>query len=66
MPVTDESKMPYGIHKGKRMIDVPAHYLIWLYENGKCSGLIAEYIRENLEALQKEISDKIIRKEYNL
>ena len=30
--MTDESLMPYGVHKGKKMIAVPAHYLIWLLE----------------------------------
>lgn len=36
--LTDESKMPYGVHKDKNMADVPASYLLWLYENNKCSG----------------------------
>ena len=55
MILTDESKMPYGEHKGKEMADVPASYLIWLYDNNRCSGDIEAYIKENLDLLQVEI-----------
>lgn len=48
---TDESLMPFGQHKGKKLVDVPAKDLIWLYENEK-SGKITEYIKENLEVLK--------------
>lgn len=50
----DNSVMPYGIHKGKKLANVPAQYLIWLYENNKCSGEVREYIKENLEVLKNE------------
>lgn len=52
--MTDESLMPFGIHKGKRLIDVPAKYLIWLYEENKCYGQLKDYIADNMEALKKE------------
>lgn len=35
MPLTDESQMPYGAHKGKKMANVPAEYLLFLYENDR-------------------------------
>lgn len=53
--MTDESIMPFGIHKGKRLIDVPAQYLIWLYDNNKCSGPLKDYIEDNMDALKKEV-----------
>lgn len=53
--MNDESIMPFGIHKGKRLIDVPAGYLIWLYEENKCSGELRKYIAENMGALKMEV-----------
>lgn len=52
--MTDASLMPFGIHKGKRLIDVPAKYLIWLYDEKKCSGPLKDYIEGNMDALKKE------------
>ena len=51
----DTDLMPYGVHKGKEMQDVPASYLIWLFENNKCSGDVKKYIEDNLEVLRKEV-----------
>jgi len=49
--------MPFGIHKDKKMKDVPASYLIWLYDNNKCTDIVREYIIDNLDVLRKEISE---------
>lgn len=32
--VTDTSIMPFGQHIGKRMIDIPAQYLLYIYDKG--------------------------------
>lgn len=53
--LTDESKMPYGVHKDKNMVDVPASYLLWLYENNKCSGEVKQYIEDNLDVIKVEV-----------
>jgi len=55
--VTDNSKMPFGKYKGRRMIDVPDEYLLWLHEEleKKCSNYaqpIKNYLDENLEAIK--------------
>lgn len=56
MPVTytDQSLMPIGKeHKGKKLIDVPADYLIWAYEQkwfDKKSPL-GKYIEDNTDVL---------------
>lgn len=52
--MNDESIMPFGVHQCKKLEDVPAKYLIWLYDNNKCSGVLKEYIKDNLEVLYKE------------
>lgn len=53
--LTDDSPMPFGKFKGKRMEEVPAAYLIWLHENNKCSGNVKAYIEDNLDALRLEL-----------
>lgn len=54
MPLKDTDKMPWGLHKGKAMVNVPAKYLIWLLENNKCSGDVKKYIEDNIDVLKKE------------
>lgn len=51
---TDQSVMPFGKHKGLKLANVPAHYLIWLYESNMKDGPLKDYIKENLEALRME------------
>jgi len=57
-PLDDEDEMPYGVHQGEKMGDVPAEYLIWLYENNRCSGKVKAYIYENLDFLTLQIKQK--------
>lgn len=49
---TDSSLMPFGKYKDIRLIDVPASYLLWLYENDK-AGNVKSYIEDNLDAIKK-------------
>lgn len=57
--------MPFGEHKDKPMKDVPAKYLLWLYDEiiireeagdilRYTEREVADYIEENLEALEEE------------
>lgn len=57
----DDSKMPFGAHKGKRMDKVPGDYLLWLYEGLKekfkpnlTDKELLAYIKDNLQVLTKE------------
>jgi len=52
--LTDESLMPYGQHKDKRMIDVPAKDLLWLYDNNRCSKSVLAYVIDNWDVLCKQ------------
>ena len=54
----DTDLMPWGKHKGVKMANVPASYLLWLYEEGKCSGDVKDYIKYNLEVLQYQRLNK--------
>lgn len=51
----DNSIMPYGKYKGEKMINVPSDYLLWLYENNKCSDEVRHYIEENMDVISVEI-----------
>lgn len=53
--MTDNDPMPFGKYKGEKMANVPASYLLWLYENSKVYGDVKEYIEENINALKFEI-----------
>lgn len=54
MALKDSSPMPFGKYAGKAMIDVPAVYLIWLFDQGVNNPDVKEYILDNLDALKKE------------
>lgn len=51
--LTDNDLMPFGKYKGDKMINVPASYLLWLYENDKCNGTVKKYIEDNLDAIKQ-------------
>ena len=53
--LTDESLMPWGKYKGEKMADVPASYLIWIYENGKYNMDFGRYVLDNWDGLKLEV-----------
>ena len=55
---TDETRMPFGKHKGGQLINVPASYLIWLYDNQMRNGALKNYIEDNLDVLRQEIKEQ--------
>lgn len=56
---TDETPMPFGKYKGAALINVPASYLVWLYDNGYVKNLsLKDYIEDNMELLRKEAINK--------
>lgn len=50
--LTDESPMPWGKYQGDKMINVPASYLIWLYDNNKCSGDVKAYVKRKKSLIE--------------
>ncbi len=62
---TDNSIMPFGLHKGSKLIDVPTSYLIFLSEQkgwDKTTPL-GRYIEDNKEALKMQArNDKQLRR----
>lgn len=48
MIYNDNTIMPFGIYKGKKLVDIPDDYLVWLYNNNKTNPPLKKYIEENL------------------
>ena len=60
--LTDESPMPFGKHKGKDMDEVPAGYLLWLYDelqgdSKPVAKALMDYIEDNRDVLEKEVKE---------
>lgn len=57
----DRSPMPFGKHRGTPMEDVPAAYLLWLWDAGKWAepGDLHDYIARSFDALLQECPDYI-------
>jgi len=53
LPMTDDTRMTHGIHKGTRMKDVPAAYLLHLSKDMANVGL-TKYVADNHEVLKVE------------
>jgi hypothetical protein len=57
--LTDKDPFPFGTHKGKQLIQVPASYLLsltsqsWLVRWPQ----VREYIDRNRDVLEKEVDD---------
>lgn len=56
----DDSILDYGEkHKGKKLIDVPAQYFLYIYEkNFTMPASLKEYIEDNLDVLKKEMQEQ--------
>ena len=59
--LTDEDLMPMGKdHKGKKLANVPAYYLLYLYDKGWMNGYpeLKQYVINNLDVLKKQAGRK--------
>jgi uncharacterized protein (DUF3820 family) len=61
--LTDNDKILLGKYHGNKLVDVPASYLLWLwdqewFQKSKFTheSQIREYIQDNLQVLRKEIN----------
>jgi uncharacterized protein (DUF3820 family) len=66
---TDDTPIFFGKHKGTKLCNVPASYLLWLYdtsEQGKrmFDQKLAVYIKDNLQGIKIENAAEKQRKKY--
>ena len=57
MAHTDDSLMTFGKYQGQKLANIPASYLLWLYDNNRAYPKLKAYIIENMDALRKEIEE---------
>lgn len=50
----DNSSMPEGPYEGCRMMDVPAWYLLKIYNDNTCSQSVKVYVEDNIDFLKLE------------
>ena len=55
--MTDETIINFGKHRGKKIANVPADYLLWVEEQPWCSKGLKKYIEDNKQALEMEIKN---------
>lgn len=48
---TDTDLMPFGMHKGKELANVPDEYFIYMYNNGMLGGndLLIAYVENSFD-----------------
>lgn len=61
MKLIDTDPMPFGKHQGKKMEDVPASYLLWLWNDGVNHPGVKAYIEDAMSALEKECPDTTVK-----
>lgn len=52
--MNDDSLMPFGQHKDKKLANVPAQYLLWCLTLDKLRPDLRKYIEDNKADLQSE------------
>lgn len=61
--LTDNDPMPFGKYQGQKMANVPANYLLYLWEQNQFRYMngkrVKDYIERNLEAIKKEQADNL-------
>lgn len=56
--MNDNSLMPFGMHRDKKLEDVPARYLLWMYGEGKLYGELKKYVEDNKDVLEKQSKEE--------
>lgn len=51
----DSSLMPFGKYKGTKLANVPASYMLFIYENYQLHENLKEYIKKNKDVLLAEV-----------
>ena len=68
--MNDESLMPFGKYRGAKLADVPASYLLWLWDKedglwrdapGRVNAELRAYIVETFNALEMDETDYVVK-----
>ena len=56
--------MPYGKYKGKYLIDLPEHYIVWYHNKGFPTGKFGDMLRLIYEIKLNGLEDLVKRLKY--
>lgn len=59
------TKMPYGKFKGKHLIDLPEHYIVWYNNKGFPKGKLGDQLRLVYELQLNGLEDLVRRLKTN-
>lgn len=62
--MNDQDLITFGKYKGHKLEDVPASYLLWLWDNGiwaEKNHQLHSYISDNFHVLETEADDYIVQ-----
>lgn len=54
IPFGDDDRITFGRYKGTKMANIPAWYLLRLWDSKRATTQVLGYIAENIEIIQKE------------
>lgn len=57
--ITENSILTFGKYKDIKIKDIPAEYLLFIFENNYCPANIAFYINRNLDSIKQKAIQKI-------
>lgn len=55
--------MPFGKYKGRKLDNVPAGYLLYIYDNMRVFWELKQYIEDHYQILQKENEEYLKHKD---
>lgn len=58
------TKMPYGKYKGKYLIDLPEHYIVWYNNKGFPAGKLGDMLRLVYEIQLNGLEDLVRKLKY--
>jgi uncharacterized protein (DUF3820 family) len=51
-------EMPFGKHRGERLGDIPASYLLWLHDQSFCPNKVRNYVERERKHLTEEAANE--------
>lgn len=58
------TKMPFGKYKGKHLIDLPEHYIVWYNNKGFPTGKLGDMLRLVYEIQLNGLEDLVRKLKY--
>lgn len=56
--LTEEDIIDYGKYKGTKLKNIPASYLLWVYDNDRATPEIRRYVKQNYMELWQKSREK--------